>query len=75
MRVAALCSVILACAFGQETRTWTPAYQMKFRGVSEVTPSQDGKRVLWTETIALTEGEKSENLTHIFAAMADGAGR
>ncbi|MBK5293274.1 MAG: S9 family peptidase [Acidobacteriia bacterium] len=75
MRVAVLCTVILACAFAQETKSWTPAYQMKFRGVAEVTPSPDGKRVLWTETVAITEGEKSENLTHVFVALADGAGR
>ncbi len=75
MRTTALWTVILACAFGEEPKIWTPAYQMKFRGVAEVTPSPDGKRVLWTETSFLTEGEKSENLTHIFTAMADGKGR
>jgi len=48
---------------------------MAFRGVGEVTPSPDGKLVLWTETRAVMEEEKSENLTHIFLAKADGTDR
>lgn len=48
---------------------------MKLKAVAGVTPSPDGKRVIWLETRAIMEGEKSENLTHVFFANADGTER
>jgi len=60
-------------AFGQTN--WSPAHSMKFRTVSDVAPSPDGKHVAWSETWAVIEEEKSEMRTHIFAAGMDGTGR
>ncbi len=54
--------------------TWTPDVAMKVRGVGNVVPSPDGKRVVWTENWAEMDGEKSEFLTHIFLGRSDGPG-
>jgi dipeptidyl aminopeptidase/acylaminoacyl peptidase len=64
----------LTCLAALAADTWTPALSMRIQTVAEVTPSPDGKLVLWTQTRAVMEGEKSENLTHIFLARADGSG-
>jgi len=55
--------------------SWTPQLSMRVQSVGEVTPSPDGKLVLWTQTTAVMEGEKSEYRTHVFLARADGSGR
>lgn len=59
-------------AFAQ---SWTPELQMQVRSVAEVTPSPDGAWAAWTETSAIIEAEKSENLTQIFLGRADGSRR
>lgn len=68
------CTILLACAaFAADT--WTPTLSMKVQSVAEVTPSPDGRFVLWTQTRAVMDEEKSEYLTHIFVAHTDGSGR
>ncbi len=52
---------------------WTPEEQMKVKTVGAVVPSPDGKRVAYTVNEAVMDGEKSEVLTHIWMATADGA--
>ncbi|MCC6537032.1 MAG: S9 family peptidase [Bryobacterales bacterium] len=54
---------------------WTPAFSMRFRDVGAVQLSSDGKLVAWTEREAVMTESKSEYLTHIFLARADGSGR
>jgi len=54
---------------------WTPELSMKVKTVAAVSPSPDGKLVAWTETWPVMDGEKSESLTHVFLAHADGSGR
>ncbi len=44
---------------------WTPELSMQVQRVGGVAPSADGKLAAWTQTRAILEGEKSENLTHI----------
>jgi dipeptidyl aminopeptidase/acylaminoacyl peptidase len=56
---------------GQEPVTWTPGHQMKFTGIGDVTPSPDGKLVVWTQREAVMSAEKSEFRTHLFLARAD----
>ncbi len=54
---------------------WSPALSMKLKTISGVIPSPDGRMVIWMETRAVMEAEKSEMLTHVFAANADGTSR
>lgn len=54
---------------------WTPELSMKVRNVSAAVPSPDGRLAAWTETYPLMEGEKSESLTQVFLAKADGSNR
>ncbi|BDC52558.1 prolyl oligopeptidase [Bryobacterales bacterium F-183] len=55
--------------------TWTPASMMKVKPVAAVTPSPDGKLVVWTESRALMEGEKSEMLVQLWLGKTDGSSR
>ena len=47
---------------------------MQVQAVGSVVPSPDGKLAAYTQTKAVMEEEKSEQLTHIFLARADGSG-
>ena len=67
--------VALPMAAADAPKAWTPELSMKVQGVGEVTPSADGKWVVWTQTHALMEGEKSENRTQVFLARSDGSDR
>lgn len=71
MRVVTL--LLLATALS--AADWSPALSMKLKTIGEVIPSPDGKSVVWTQTQAVMDGEKSEFLTQIHAAGADGSGR
>ncbi len=48
---------------------------MQVRSVGGVIPSPDGKLVAWTETRAVMEAEKSENVSQIWLASSDGSNR
>jgi dipeptidyl aminopeptidase/acylaminoacyl peptidase len=54
---------------------WTPALSMKLKTVAGVVPSPDGKSVIWLETRAVIDTEKSEMLTQVFLARIDGSER
>src|SRR5215471_2958647 len=54
---------------------WTPELSMKVKTVTAPVPSPDGRLAAWTQTVAVMDGEKSEMLTHVFLAAADGSGR
>ena len=54
-------------------RAWTPELMMQVRQIGGVDVSPDGKRVVYTARKALMEGEKSEYLTHLHLANADGS--
>jgi dipeptidyl aminopeptidase/acylaminoacyl peptidase len=54
---------------------WTPELSMKVKTVSAPVPSPDGRLAVWTQTWPVMDGEKSEMLTHVFLARADGSGR
>ncbi|MFC1539508.1 S9 family peptidase, partial [Candidatus Latescibacterota bacterium] len=74
---------ILACfIFGsllraQEKSTlptgWTPEEMMKVKDVGNVQVSPDGSRVVFTVTEAVMTADRSEYLTHIHMANADGS--
>jgi dipeptidyl aminopeptidase/acylaminoacyl peptidase len=52
---------------------WTPEVAMRVKRVSTVRVSPDGKRVAFVVGQAVMEGEKSEWLSHIHVALADGS--
>ncbi len=52
---------------------WTPELSMKVKGVGGVAVSPDGKRVLYTVNEAVMTADKSEYLTQIWTANADGS--
>lgn len=52
---------------------WTPELMLKVKGVAEVAPSPDGKRVAFSVSTAVMEGEKSEWLSQVYVAAADGS--
>ena len=66
---------VLLAASSAFAQTWTPDLQMQIRPVAEVVPSPDGAWVAWTETRAVLDGEKSENLIHVHVGSTDGARR
>src|SRR6266508_511078 len=67
-----------ALSFGTRSETsdqatvWTPELSMKVKAVGGVQVSPDGKRVLYTVNEPVMTSEKSEYLTQIWMASADG---
>src|SRR5262249_52436886 len=51
---------------------WTPDFAFKVKRVAAVRPSPDGKRVAFVVGSAVMEGEKSEWLSQLWVADADG---
>ncbi len=52
---------------------WTPELSMKVKAVGGVRVSPDGKRVVYTVNEAVMTAEKSEYLTQVWMANADGS--
>jgi len=52
---------------------WTPEQSMKVKGGGGVSVSPDGRRVLYTVNEAVLTADKSEYLTQIWTANADGS--
>jgi dipeptidyl aminopeptidase/acylaminoacyl peptidase len=59
---------------GADEGGWTVETMMKVRRVTAVTPSPDSRRVAFVVAEAVMEAEKSEWLSHIHLASADGSG-
>ncbi len=53
--------------------SWTPELSMKVKAVGAVRVSPDGKRVVYTVNEPVMAAEKSEYLTNIWMANADGS--
>jgi dipeptidyl aminopeptidase/acylaminoacyl peptidase len=68
--------VLAASAVSLSARddVWTAETMMQVRRVTAVTPSPDGARVAFVVGEAVTDGEKSEWLSHVHLAAADGSG-
>ncbi|MBP1605792.1 MAG: putative secreted peptidase [Acidobacteria bacterium] len=56
------------------TPTWTPELQMTIKRVTSVVPSPDGAQVAFVVAEAVMAGERSEWLSHVHVAAADGSG-
>lgn len=52
---------------------WTPTLSLQMRGITQVRPSPDGKRVAYAVTAPVMADDKSEYVTQIHLANADGS--
>jgi dipeptidyl aminopeptidase/acylaminoacyl peptidase len=66
-------AIFLALALLATQQTWTPDETMKVKALGDVSPSPDGRRVAYSVTTPVMTGEKSELLTHLWIANADGS--
>ena len=64
--------VTFANAAAAPAPRWTPSSMMQVRRIAGVYPSPDGKRVAYTVREAVMEDNRSEYVTQIFLADADG---
>ena len=55
--------------------SWTPEFSLQVRTIGTVVPSPDARWVAYTEIKPVAEGERSEQVTEIFLARADGSRR
>jgi dipeptidyl aminopeptidase/acylaminoacyl peptidase len=67
--------ILLTQALCGAAAIWTPETMMKVKNVAEVIPSPNGQWVAWTERRAMMDAEKSEFVSQVFLAKADGTGR
>ena len=72
--VIALALLAFVASGRSAERPWTPDLMLKVKRVSSVVPSPDGTRAAFVVSEAVTEGEKSEFLSHIHVAATDGSG-
>jgi dipeptidyl aminopeptidase/acylaminoacyl peptidase len=54
---------------------WTPEVSLRVQGVSGVVPSPDGALVVYAQTRHVVERERSESVSQVWLAGADGASR
>jgi dipeptidyl aminopeptidase/acylaminoacyl peptidase len=66
-------SAALQAAEPEKPAGWTPALMMKVKRIGSVQVSPDDKQVVFTVRQAVMEGDKSEYLTHLHLANADGS--
>jgi dipeptidyl aminopeptidase/acylaminoacyl peptidase len=71
----ALALSVQARAFGDDKSptTWTPELMMKVKGVGSVRVSPDGRRVAYIVSQPVMTADKSEYLSQIYLANADGS--
>jgi dipeptidyl aminopeptidase/acylaminoacyl peptidase len=75
LRILTAATAVLAAAGELPAQDrWTPELALKVKTVGAVTVSSDGQRVAFQVGVAVMDGEKSEWLTHIHVANADGSG-
>src|SRR5713226_5033280 len=77
LRILACLALALALAPPARVRAndvgaWTPEFAFKVKRVSQVRPSPDGRHVAYVVGTAAMEGEKSEWISQIWVADADG---
>ncbi len=64
------------CVRGEEPKTpsgWTPEMMLQVKRISHVRPSPDGKRVAYTVAEAVMTEDRSEFVSQIWLANADGS--
>ena len=56
-------------------RLWTPEFSMQVQTIGAVVPAPDGQWVAYTQSKPVVDGERSENVSQIYLARADGSRR
>src|SRR5262249_31377660 len=69
---APLFGVAILSAADPKPTSWTPGLMLKAKGVADVAVSPDGKRVVFSVSTPVMEGEKSEWVSQIYVASTDG---
>ena len=64
--------LLASTIFGDAQTTWSPEVQVKTRAIGGPRVSPDGKRVVYTVNDAVVTADKSEFVTQIWMASADG---
>ncbi|MCK4919854.1 MAG: S9 family peptidase [Bacteroidales bacterium] len=62
-----------AFSYNKDTTYWSPEFSMAFELPGQTVISHNGKYIAYVVREALTEGEKSEYLNHIWLAATDGS--
>jgi dipeptidyl aminopeptidase/acylaminoacyl peptidase len=67
-------ALLASAAFAQTSapNAWTPEMQIKVRAVASPRVSPDGKRVVYTVSDAVTTADRSEYVSQVWMATADG---
>lgn len=73
LRAVALFGALLLTLSAQSR--WSPELSLTVQSVGSVVPSPDASLAAYTQTRHVIEAERSEQLTHIWVASADGARR
>ena len=68
-------AIAFLVTYGLFAQGWTPETSLQFQNVTSVIVSPDGSMTAWVQTKPVIETEKSEQLSHIWVASADGARR
>ncbi len=71
-------ALLLGCCFSLYSdvpNSWTPEFSMQVHTIGSVVPSPDAQWIAYTEIKAVAEAERSEQVTQIFLARADGSRR
>ena len=74
LAVALVILVAVPAIDAQNDRGWTPDVLLKVKRVGAVVPSPDGTRAAFVVGVPVTDGEKSEYVSQIHVANADGTG-
>lgn len=64
---------VASVSFAQQPTGWTPEMQVKVRALASPRVSPDGRRVVYTINDAVMTADKSEYVTQIWMASADGS--
>ena len=75
MKIGLLPIVFAWGALAQAPTSWTSEFAMQFQSVSSVVPSPDGQWVAWTQIRNVIDTERSEQVSQIYLARADGSHR
>lgn len=65
---------LMAASLAAQDR-WTPEHSLKVQAVGGVAPSPDGALVAYTQTRLVMEEERSEQVSQVWLASADGSRR
>ena len=72
--VPVIALMVIVGPLAAQPKEWTPKLMMQVKRIGGVQVSPDGKRVVYAVKQAVLDGGKSEYLTHIHIANADGSG-